>query len=81
MTTKTVEVQDAQRQLADLLEEVAAGVEIILTEGNQPRARLVPLRVHDERRVPNLHPGSMTMSDDFNEPLPDELWASRLLIL
>ena len=75
MATKTVEVQDAQQQLADLLEEVAAGVEIILTEDSRPRARLVPVVAPLDRRIANLHPGGMTASDDFDNPLPDELWA------
>ncbi len=25
-------------------------------------------------RIPGLHKGEICMSDDFNEPLPDELW-------
>jgi hypothetical protein len=25
-------------------------------------------------RTPNLHPGSVWMSDDFDDPLPDEFW-------
>lgn len=81
MTTKTVEVHEAQQQLADLLNEVAAGTEIILTEGNEPRARLVAIAPHEgplKPRIPNLHPGSMTMSEDFDDPLPDEFWTGEL---
>jgi prevent-host-death family protein len=77
MTTKTVEVQDAQQQLALLLDEVAAGTEIILTEDNKPRARLVAINVVVPRRIPGLNRGSMTMSDDFDEPLPDEFWTGE----
>lgn len=25
-------------------------------------------------RVPNLHPGAIWTSDDFDDPLPDEFW-------
>ena len=25
-------------------------------------------------RTPNMHPGSVWMSDDFDDPLPDEFW-------
>ena len=75
MTTITVEVQDAQHQLADLIEQVAAGTEIILTEGDQPRARLVSITPSAQQRVPGLHPGSMIASADFDAPLPDDFWS------
>ena len=75
MTTKSVDVQDAQHQLADLLDQAAAGTEIILTEDHQPRARLVPITSPTARRVPSLHAGSMTTSPDFDAPLPDKFWA------
>ena len=74
MTIKTIDVHDEQNQLADLLDQAAAGTEIILTEDNQPRARLVPILPSTFRRVPNLHPGSMIMAPDFDAPLPDEFW-------
>jgi hypothetical protein len=25
-------------------------------------------------RIPNLHPGAIWTSDDFDDPLPDEFW-------
>jgi len=30
------------------------------------------------RRVGNLHPGNFQMSDDFDDPLPDEFWLGEL---
>ena len=77
MTTKMVEVHQAQQQLAQLLAQVAAGTEIILTEGQEPRARLVPITPPAPRRVPGLHAGSMTTSPDFDGPLPDESWTGE----
>jgi antitoxin (DNA-binding transcriptional repressor) of toxin-antitoxin stability system len=77
MTTKTVEVQDAQHQLAELVEQVAAGAEIILTDGQMPRARLIALAPATTRRVPGLHAGSITTSLDFDAPLPDDFWAGK----
>jgi prevent-host-death family protein len=74
METKTVELSEAQGQLADLVAQAAAGTEIVLTEGNTPRARLVALAARNARRVPGLHPGSMEASDDFDAPLADEFW-------
>jgi len=74
MPTKTVDVHDAQHQLAELIAQVAAGIEIILTDGQQPRARLVPIVTPTTRRVPGLHAGSITTTADFDAPLPDEFW-------
>jgi len=72
MTTKTVDVKETQPSLEELLTLVQKGVEIILTEGPTPVARLVPV----EPRIPDLYPG-MWMSDDFNDPLPDEFWLGQ----
>jgi hypothetical protein len=29
---------------------------------------------NDDQRIPDLFPGSIWMSDDFDDPLPDEFW-------
>ena len=31
----------------------------------------------EARRVGNLHPGNFQMSDDFDDPLPDEFWLGQ----
>lgn len=74
MTTKTVDMQDAQQQLAELVAQAAAGTEIILTDGQTPRARLVPIAPRGTRRIAGLHIGSITMSPDFDAPLSDDFW-------
>ncbi len=74
MQTKTVDIQDAQASLDELLNLVREGVEIILTDGGAPFARLTP--VETGQRVLGLHAhlGEAWISDDFDEPLPDEFW-------
>ena len=76
MTTKTVDVHGAQIQLAELLSIVEQGIEIILTDGDKPLARLVPLNTPIPSRIPGLHAhlGAAWVSDDFDDPLPDEFW-------
>ncbi|RPI91968.1 MAG: type II toxin-antitoxin system prevent-host-death family antitoxin [Chloroflexi bacterium] len=71
MQTRTIEVQEAQASLDELLALVREGVEILLTEGGTPLARLTP--VETGRRIPDLHPGAW-ISDDFDDGLPDEFW-------
>ncbi len=73
--TTTVDISEVQ-QLAELLEQVRNGHEVIIAQNSTPIARLsaiVPESVQ-EKRVGNLHPGSIWTSDDFDAPLPDEFW-------
>ena len=75
MPTKTIEVQQTQKYLKELLALVVKGTEIILTQGNTPIARLMPIATSSATpRVAGLHHGAIWMSDDFDEPLPDEFW-------
>jgi len=72
--TKTVDVQEAQTNLTELLSLVMAGTEIILMQGGTPIARLVPIALTNTPRVAGLHHGAIWTSDDFDEPLPEEFW-------
>ena len=74
MLTKTVDVQEAQRSLKELLSLVQGGTEIVLTEGNIPLARLVP--VVGQRKA-GLHAGAIWTSKDFDEPLPESFWTGN----
>jgi antitoxin (DNA-binding transcriptional repressor) of toxin-antitoxin stability system len=72
MTIKIIDIADAQNQLADLIAQVATGVEIILTHQQIPQARLLPIHPTSTRRTPGLHRGKITISSDFDAPLPDQ---------
>jgi prevent-host-death family protein len=50
---RSVNIRDARRRLGALLDEVAAGEEIVLVRWGNPVARLIPVR--DElKRLPSL---------------------------
>ena len=74
MTTKSVEISEAQYHLAELIAQAATGTDIILLDGQTPRARLVPITPPVVQRIPGLHAGSVTTSPDFDQPLPDDFW-------
>lgn len=74
MVTKTVDVSGSQMSLKDLLSLVLEGTEIVLTEGNIPLARLVPMALPKKPRIAGLHSGAFWTSEDFDEPLPEEFW-------
>ena len=71
--TQTVSVDEAQDKLPDLLAQALAGNEVIITEHGTPVARLVPVVAHSKKkkRVAGLNRGTISTSEDFDEPLPD----------
>jgi len=74
MLTRTIDVGKEPPDLQVLLSLVAQGTEVVLTEGDTPIARLVPVG----KRVAGLHAGAIRTSEDFDEPLPDEFWTGRV---
>lgn len=73
MMTRTIDVKKEPPDLKGLLSLVADGTEVVLTEGDTPIARLVPV----EKRVAGLHADAIWVSEDFDEPLPDEFWTGN----
>ena len=73
MPTASVDVKDLPARFAELVTQAAAGTEVIVMEGNVPRAKLVALA---DRKpfILGLHPGAFEPAPDFDEPLPEEFW-------
>ena len=69
----TISVAEAQSRLKELIDNLAPGEEIVLTDNQQPVARLVRGRpAHPSRPAPGLGKGSILyMAPDFDEP-PEE---------
>ena len=72
MSTMTIEIHEVQPRLPELLPLINAGAEVIVTQAQTPVMRLVSLQVEKKPRVAGLHAGMGWMSDDFDDPLPDE---------
>jgi antitoxin (DNA-binding transcriptional repressor) of toxin-antitoxin stability system len=70
----TIDIRDGQPQLSNLLDLMAAGDEVLIVEGDKQQARLVPIVASKKERVAGLTPGAIWISDDFDDPLPDEFW-------
>ena len=73
MTVKTVERKEFEQSVGPLLDFVANGNEVVITENAQVRARLVATPPKAPR-VPGLHAGEVWIADDFDAPLPDSFW-------
>lgn len=73
-----VNIHQAKTQLSKLIEEVAAGEEIIIAKAGKPVAKLVPLKnnIRKPRTFGSLR-GKIKISDDFDASMTDEelaLW-------
>lgn len=72
----TVNIHAAKTNLSRLLEEVAAGAEIIIAKAGKPIARLAPLTEGSGRkRTLGLLAGQAVIPPAFDEPLPEETLA------
>lgn len=71
----TVTVHQAQTQMFNLLAQIRRGDEVILTEDQEPVARLVPFEPAQPRR-PGALKGRISLTPAFFEPLSgDEIAA------
>ena len=69
-----VNVHQAKTHLSRLLEEVAAGAEVVIAKAGKPVARLVPIVPVTRPKSLGLLRGRITVPDDFDAPLsPDVL--------
>lgn len=69
---REVGVHEAKTTLSKLLREVEAGAEIVIRRGGEPVAKLVPLS-RREARVLGQDAGILSVPDDFDAPLPDDV--------
>ena len=68
---KTVNIHEAKTHLSRLIDEVAAGAEIIIAKAGKPMARLSPISVPARKKHLGLLKGRIKIADDFNMPLDD----------
>jgi prevent-host-death family protein len=73
--TKSVGVHEAKTHLSRLLEDVAAGEEVVITRRGEEIASLVPVRRLSARQM-GIDRGRFAVPDDFDAPLPDDLVAA-----
>jgi antitoxin (DNA-binding transcriptional repressor) of toxin-antitoxin stability system len=67
----TVTLEEAQVRLAELIEHLAPGDEIVITRAHQPVAKLVSSRPPRQPRQPGSGKGMLTIVSDDDEHLED----------
>ena len=63
---KIINVHEAKTHLSRLLEEVAAGEEIVIGKAGKPVAKLVPYKAKNEPRKPGALKGEIWLADDWD---------------
>ncbi len=73
MSKTVINIHEAKTHLSRIVEEVAAGSEVIIAKAGRPVARLVPLEPAVKKKHLGLLRGAFTVPDDFDAPLPTDL--------
>lgn len=66
-----IDLAQAETQLAQLVQEVSEGAEIVITDHGRPVARLLSFTESPPDRVPGSARGLFTVPDNFDAPLDD----------
>jgi prevent-host-death family protein len=70
-----INIHEAKTHLSKIVDEVAAGAEVIIAKAGKPMARLSPISAPPRPKKLGLLKGKIKVTDDFNEPLDDEVIA------
>lgn len=70
---QTVNMHDAKTHFSKLVDAAAGGEEIIIAKAGVPTAKLVPLSPVKPRLKFGTLKGKMSIPDDFDEPLSEEI--------
>jgi len=73
---KIVNIYQAKTHLSKLVDEAAAGTDVIIAKAGVPRARLVALAPRGRRRKPGGAKGRIRIAADFDAPLPADVLAA-----
>jgi prevent-host-death family protein len=68
-----VNIHDAKTHFSKIINQVLNGEDIVIAKGGKPLVRLTPYSSEPEFRHGGQFKGLIKVSDDFNDPLPDEI--------
>jgi antitoxin (DNA-binding transcriptional repressor) of toxin-antitoxin stability system len=70
--TITFNIPETGEQYAALIEHVQAGEGVLISQGGVAIARLLPIPVSRQPRIPGQDIGKVAIAPDFNDPLSDD---------
>ncbi|TLY57534.1 MAG: type II toxin-antitoxin system Phd/YefM family antitoxin [Gammaproteobacteria bacterium] len=68
-----VNIHEAKTHLSRIVDEVAAGAEVIIAKAGKPMARLSPIAAPLRNKRLGLLKGKIKVPDDFNAPLDEDI--------
>lgn len=71
-----INIHHAKTHLSRLVEEAAAGKELVIGKAGKPLAKLVPLNPPRPVRKPGFLKGKIRIARDFDKPLPEDVAAA-----
>ncbi len=74
--SKVVNVHEAKTHLSRLLDDVGAGMEVIIAKAGKPVARLISISGSVKQKRLGLLRGKIKIAGDFNAPLSDDVLAT-----
>jgi prevent-host-death family protein len=70
-----INIHEAKTHLSRIVDEVAAGSEVIIAKAGKPMARLMPLTAIPRAKKLGQLKGKIKVPDDFNAPLSEDVMA------
>jgi prevent-host-death family protein len=70
--SRIIDIREAKTHLLRIVDEVAAGTEVVIAKSGQPVARLTPLTAVERAKNLGLLNGKFRVADVFNVPLPED---------
>ncbi len=70
-----INIYDAKTQLSKLIEQAAAGKDVVIARGGKPVARLTRLDAPNRKLKFGVLKGKIKLAGDFDAALPDEIVA------
>lgn len=68
-----VNIHEAKTHFSKLVDSVMRGDEVIIARAGKPVIKLVPITPVKIKRMPGVLKGKITISEDFNAPLPNDV--------
>lgn len=72
MSRNVVNIHEAKTNLSRIVDEVAAGAEVIIAKAGKPMARLSPIEAPIKTKKLGGLKGRIKVPADFNSPLDEE---------
>jgi len=75
MTERTINIYEAKTQLSKLVDQAAAGNDVVIARAGKPVARLTRLKEAKRTVRFGLLKGAVKVAKDFDAPLPEAIQA------